>query len=143
VNKLLGILVLGLACSIGFGTMSGCKKDDKPKDNKTEGKSGDKSITVAAAPETVTLKPGEKKDVTVTITRTKTDADATVKVSDLPEGVKATVAKEGKIAKDAKEATVTFEADAAAKDADKDAKITVSSDGIDVTKNVKVSVKKS
>jgi hypothetical protein len=129
--------VASFALIVAVSTMGvGCKK---AANNNTTTTGGDGKYTLTK-PDDVTIKQGEKKDVTVKVER-KGDFKDEVKltISDLPDGVKAEKS-EVTVAKDAKEATFTLKADDAAKEGDGTPKIKGSPG--DATISFKVSVKK-
>jgi hypothetical protein len=72
VHRLLGLLILGLVCTIGLST-TGCKKKEEPAKADKAPSTGDKGVAEAEGAvvydvtETIiVLKPGEKKDVELT-----------------------------------------------------------------------------
>jgi len=133
------MLVLGLSLTIGFGSMSGCKKEpEKTPEKKAAVTEGDKKLTLTV-PGAAELKPGDTATIEVKIERTKFEDPVDVTISGLPEGV--TTTAEGKIAKDATKHTFTLKADAAAKPGSADATVMAKGAGLETSQKVKVTVK--
>jgi hypothetical protein len=83
-HRLLGLLVLGLVVTLGFGSIGGCKKgDDKKEEKKGEGDKkgteggGAKKLTVTAEGP-AEVKQGQNADITIKITREGFDNDVAV-----------------------------------------------------------------
>jgi hypothetical protein len=80
-HRLLGLLVLGLVVTLGFGSIGGCKKGDDKKDEKKGGDSGSKKLTVTAEGP-AEVKQGENADITIKIAREGFDEDVSVSGKD-------------------------------------------------------------
>jgi len=65
VQRLLGLLVLGMVCTIGLST-TGCKKKEDEKKPKVEGGGQAATVTYEVADKTVTVEQGKSADIKVT-----------------------------------------------------------------------------
>jgi len=145
VQRLLGLLVLGMVCTIGLST-TGCKKKEEPakgadgKGAGGDGKGGNGDMVAVIEydvfpTEVIVLKQGEKKDVEIS-RKGKTLKSVTVeaKSSDLKVHVKGVEFKD-----DAKTATVSIHADEKAPPG----KHTITLTAGDVKKTIDVEVQKA
>src|SRR5262245_35629192 len=115
-HKLLGLVVLGLACTLGLRTL-GCKKAEEKGKGGEGGKGGNGGggvtiIKYTFPTEVIILKPGEKKEVA--IKREGKEKDLKEQPVEVTSPTKHVTVEEGKFEKEGKTATVTVHA---AKDA--------------------------
>jgi hypothetical protein len=139
VQRLFGVLFLGLALIVS-GSSIGCGKKDTKKGGTTTptggtggttttttpedpGKGGDKKKELTVTADPVTVKAGDKADVMVKITRKNVDDKVEITFSKLPEGV---TVKDGSVEKNDGKFTLEAKADAKAV---KDHKATVTAKG--------------
>jgi uncharacterized membrane protein len=131
-QKLLGLLILGLACTIGVSTV-GCSKKKEETPPAMGGGDG-KKLTVKA--ENLTVNKGDKKDVKIVIAVMDEDVLIAFKA---PPGI---TIEGGKIKKGEKSHTYSVEVDKGAKEGDHEVTVTAKGGGEEKTDTFKVTVPK-